>query len=136
VRAVGLLLLLEVAGLGALGAYELSRVNWRSLAAWELPPRGTLESLAVVLFAPAALLAFVAALSFLLLLRRGWLLAAASQGLSLAACLGLYVELDRFYVYPIMAYCVLVILYLNSQAVRTAFRDAGNPKDSGAGSAP
>jgi hypothetical protein len=124
---VGLLLLLEAAALGALGAYELSRVDWRGIGP-SLPPPGVLEAAAVLLFAPSALLALLSGLSFLLLRRRGWLLAAVSQGLSLAVCLWLYSELRPPYVYPIMAYCVVVILYLNSRTVRTAFRDARAPK--------
>jgi VanZ family protein len=53
--------------------------------------------------------------------RRGWLLAAIAQGLSLAVSLWLYSWFQPTYVYPIMAYCILMILYLNSNEVRLAF---------------
>ena len=53
--------------------------------------------------------------------RRGWLLAAISQGLVVATGLWLYAEYEPPYVYPIMAYAVLMILYLNSHDVRTIF---------------
>lgn len=124
VRAIGLLLILQVAGLAALGAYEfyyvLSEVDWRNIGP-EAPPQRVVEALAVFFFAPPAVMMFVSALGFLFMRRRGWLLAAISQGLSLGICLWLYTELQPLYVYPIMAYCVLIILYLNSQDVRTVF---------------
>ncbi len=65
-----------------------------------------------------------------MLRRKGWLLAAIGQGLSVAVCLWLYSELQPWYVYPIMAYCTLMILYLNSHDVRMMFlprRDAAKP---------
>jgi hypothetical protein len=124
VRAIGGLLMLQVAGLVALGAYQfyhvLSKIDWRDLGP-EAPPDPVIEALAVFLFAPPAVMMFVAALGFLFMRRRGWILAAISQGLSLVICLWLYTELQPVYVYPIMAYCVFVILYLNSQDVRTVF---------------
>jgi hypothetical protein len=124
VRAIGLLLLLQVAGLAALGAYEfyfvLAEVDWLDLGP-EAPPQPVVEALAVFLFAPPAVMMLVAALGFLFMRRRGWLLAAISQALTLVVCLSLYTDLQPLYVYPIMAYCVLIIFYLNSQDVRAVF---------------
>ena len=60
-------------------------------------------------------------MSFLVLRRKGWLLAAIAQGLSLGCLLWLYTLFQPGYVYPIMAYCVLMILYLNSHDVRVVF---------------
>lgn len=124
VRAIGLLLILEVVGLVALGVYEfsqvLSRVDWQRVRPESVTPE-VVEAAAVVLFVPPAVLMVVSALGFLFMRRRGWVLAAISQGLSLGLCLWLYAEIQPYYVYPIMAYCVLVILYLNSQGVRTVF---------------
>ena len=65
----------------------------------------------------------------------GWLLAAISQGLSLGVCLWLYSQFQPWYVYPIMAYCILMILYLNSQDVRVVFlprRSAARQEPGGA----
>ena len=39
-------------------------------------------------------------------------------------CLWLYSWFQPWYVYPIMAYCILMILYLNSQDVRVVFHRA------------
>ena len=126
IRAIGLLLILEAAGLVGLGLYEFSRIRWRQLlAAREWPGPEVIEAAAVALFAPPAVLTLVSALGFLLLRRRGWLLAAISQGLTLAACLFLYSELQPTYVYPVMAYAILLVLYLNSHDVRVVFHPGG-----------
>lgn len=122
VRAIGLLLMLEAAGIAAFGAYEFSRVDWRRIvSSREAPPAEVVETLALVLFAPAVALTLFSALGFLLLRRRGWLLAAISQGLAVATGLWLYAEYEPAYVYPIMAYAVLMILYLNVHDVRAVF---------------
>ena len=122
VRAIGLLLFLEAAVIVALGAYEFSRVDWRLVvSAWVVPSREVGEVGALILFAPAAVLTLFAALGFLLLRRRGWLLGAISQGTVVGVCLFLYAEYEPIYVYPIMAYAVLMILYLNVHDVRAVF---------------
>lgn len=121
VRVIGLLLILEVIGLVGLGAYEFLQVDWQRVRFEEEPSQQVVEVLAFVLFAPPAVLTLLSALSFLLLRRRGWLLAAIAQGLSVAVSLWLYSMFQPVYVYPIMAYCVLMILYLNSQDVRVVF---------------
>ena len=121
VRILGLLLLLQVVGIVVLGIFEFSQVDWRRIRPEWNPPREAAEALATVLFAPSAVLALMAAVGFLLMKRRGWLLAAISQGLSLAICLWLYSEWRVGFVYPVMVYCILMILYLNSHDVRMAF---------------
>ena len=120
VRVVGLLLALQAAGLAGIVAYELSRLDWRL----DLGPLfgqafGAATSL---LFAPPAVLALLAALGFLFLSRRGWLLAAIAEGWSLGTCLWLYSGPEEpIYVYPVMVYCILMVLYLNSHSVRVVF---------------
>jgi hypothetical protein len=131
-RAVGLLLVLQVICLVGLGAYEFVQVDWQRVQL-EVPPQQAIEVLALVLFAPSAVLTLLSALSFLLLRRKGWILAAIGQGLSLAVCLWLYSQLQPWYVYPIMAYCALLILYLNSHDVRTVFHPRRDPAKPGGG---
>ena len=121
VRAIGLLLILQVLGLAGLGVYELTQVDWQRVQTETSLSQQAIEVLAFVLFVPSAVMTLLSALSFLLLRRRGWLLAAIGQGLSLGVCLWLYSELQPWYVYPVMAYGVVMILYLNSQDVRTIF---------------
>ena len=89
VRAIGLLLVLQVACLVALGAHEALQVDWRWVSTETAPSRHVIEALSLALFIPPAVITLVSALGFLLLRRRGWLLAAISQGLSLGVCLWL-----------------------------------------------
>ena len=130
IRVIGLLLFLQLVGLAGLGAYEFTHLDLQRLRLDATPSRQVIEVLAFALFVPSVVLTLLSALSFLLLRRKGWLLAAIGQGLSVAVCLWLYSELQPWYVYPIMAYCTLMILYLNSQDVRMMFhprRDAAKP---------
>jgi hypothetical protein len=94
-----------------------------------------IEAVAFILFVPSAVLTLLSALSFLVLRRRGWLLAAIGQGLGLAVCLWLYSRFQPWYVYPIMAYCTLMILYLNSHDVRVVFRRKRDAGERGLGEA-
>ena len=134
IRAIGLLLILQVIGLVALGAYEFAQVDWQRLDLEAPPPQAVIEVAAFAVFAPPAVLTLLSGLSFLLLRRRGWLLSAIAQGLSLAACLWLYTLFQPGYVYPIMAYCIVMILYLNSHDVRVVFR-RGREAEQGLGGA-
>jgi hypothetical protein len=130
IRVIGLLLVLEVIGVLALGAYEFARVDWQRIRL-DAPPPEPIEVLAFILFAPSAALTLLSALSFLLLRRKGWILAALGQGLTLAVCLWLYSRLQPWYVYPVMAYCTLMILYLNSHDVRAVFHPRREPAERG-----
>jgi hypothetical protein len=120
VKVIGVLLILEVVGLLAIGAFEFSQIHWRGLEL-ESQQHQAAEVAVYALFVPSGVLTLMSALSFLFMRRRGWLLAAIAQGLSLAVSLWLYTWFRPEYVYPIMAYCVLMILYLNSYDVRVVF---------------
>jgi hypothetical protein len=130
IKVIGLLLILQVIGLIGLGAYEFVQVEWQRIQLDATTPQA-IEVLAFVLFAPSAVLTLLSALSFLLLRRKGWILAALGQGLCLAVCLWLYSQFQPWYVYPIMAYCTLMILYLNSHDVRTMFHPRREPAKPG-----
>jgi hypothetical protein len=125
VRVIGVLLILEVIGLIALGVYEFWQVDWRGIDPEHLSRR-MVEALVFALFVPSAILTLMSALSFLFLRRRGWLGAAIAQGVSLAVCLWLYTLFQPGYVYPVMGYCILMILYLNSHDVRVVFHPRRN----------
>ena len=125
VRLVGALLVLQAAGLVGLVAYGgMLRIGWERMGLWsEL--RSSFETLAVGgIFLAAATVAGVAARCFLFMRRRGWLLAALAQTLALGTCLVLYSELEPRFVYPVMLYCIVMILYLNSRYVRDVFHPA------------
>ncbi len=143
VRMIGLLLILQVVGLVGIGVYEFASLDWEEGMNIDLelidptqPPESELEALAlqvaeaavfVIFFLPPALMMLLAGLSFLLLKRRGWLLAAIAQGLSLGASLWIYTELNPNYIYPIMVYCILMVMYLNSHDVRVVFHSRRDP---------
>jgi len=134
IRVVGLLLILQVIGLAGLAAYEVVQVDLQRVRPEVPSSQQVLEVLAFVLFVPSAVMTLISALSFLLLRRKGWILAAIGQGLSLAVCLWLYSQFQPWYVYPIMAYCTLMILYLNSQDVRMLFHPRRVPAKPGGAS--
>ncbi len=140
-RVLGVLLILQVVALVGLGVYLFSRMDWDRLLALSddqvqtLP--GPLENqleqaiLFVVFFLPPAVLLLLAGLSFVFLRRRGWLLASVAQGVVLLACLFFYPDPRPRYTYPIIAYCILMVLYLNSQSVRAVFHSRRRTAASG-----
>jgi hypothetical protein len=131
VRVVGALLLLQLVGLVSIGVYLFSSIDWDRLLTLiddqvqTLP--GPLEKqleqaiLFVIFFLPPAVLLLLAGLSFMLLRRRGWLLASVAQSIVLLACLFSYPDPRPEFAYPIIAYCILMVLYLNSRDVRAMF---------------
>ena len=136
VRANALLLVLQAAGLGGIGAYNVYGVEWQQVQQ-QLETDATLSQrltetveqavvIVLILGIPAAL-ALLAAFGFLFLFRMGWLLAMIVQSLTLLACLLLYTEWEEIlyqepvFVYPVMLYCIVMVLYLNSSDVRAAF---------------
>jgi hypothetical protein len=141
IRAVGLLLLLQAIGLVGLITYGLLQIDWQQVRfdsqqglelEIQLDSSQEEESVldadravvAAVLFLLSIVLAILGALSFLLFSRRGWLLASLAQTLSLGACMELYynpVSENPAFIYPVMLYCILMILYLNSSEVRVVF---------------
>lgn len=137
VRANGLLLILQAAGLGGIGAYNIYQVDWQQLLQQaengETPPLEVTEAVehvvvVIVTFGPPAILAILAALGFLFLFRVGWLLAMLVQALTLLACLLIYSNWtpvsgwNPMFIYPVMLYCIVMVLYLNSSDVRKAFQ--------------
>ena len=127
VKVIGVLLILEVIGLVVIGGFEFWQIHWGRINL-EGTRHDAVEKAVFALFIPSGVLTLMSAFSFLVMRRRGWLLAAIAQGLSLAVSLWLYSWFQPNYVYPIMAYCVLMILYLNSHDVRVVFlhgRDSG-----------
>jgi amino acid transporter len=130
----GALLILQGVGLMGIGAYFFGRIDWdRALVVTngqglidvqtvDGPWLEPLEQAALfaTYYIPPAVLLLLAGLSFLIVRRRGWLLAITAQSLILLACLFGYPDPRPGFVYPIIASCILLVLYLNSRGVRTA----------------
>jgi hypothetical protein len=125
---LGVLLILQVVAMVGLGVWLFTRVDWdRAIALSNEPAQNVPKALqlqaeqaimfAVYFFAPVILL-LLAGLGFLLLRRRGWMLASIAQALTMLACLFAYGTSRPWFAYPIIAYCILMILYLNSRSVQ------------------
>ena len=130
-RVLGVLLMLQVVALVGFGAYLFFSIDWDRILALanegEITVPKSMEHqveqaiLFAIFFLPPVVLLLLAGLGFLLLRRRGWLLASVAQGLTLLACLFYYPDPQPEFTYPIIAYCILMVLYLNSQGVRVVF---------------
>jgi hypothetical protein len=118
VCAVGVLLLLQAAGYVALSIYLLFPLERYT----DLVPQRQVDALSYgFILIPAAILAVLSAVGFLLLFRAGWLLAMAMQGATLFGCLALYFDTRPRLIFPVMLYCAVLAFYLNSFDVRVAF---------------
>ncbi len=144
-RVLGVLLLLQSVALVGIGSRLLTGIDWDRVVtladerAQTLPKHleQQLEQAVVfaVLFLGPTILLLLAGLGFVLLRRRGWLLASVAQGAILLACLFSYPDPRPWFAYPLIAYCILMVLYLNSQGVRTVFRTRETPTSKGSGTA-
>lgn len=130
-RVLGVLLILQSVVFVGIGVRLFTVIDWDRVVtladeqAQNLPKNLEQQLVqaalfAVLFFAPTILM-FLAGLSFVLLRRRGWLLASVAEGVVLLACLFMYPDPRPSFAYPIIAYCILMVLYLNSQGVRTVF---------------
>ena len=131
-RLLGVLLLLQVVAMVVIGVLLFSSVNWDkalkvttgqgqiNAQAIEGPWLKALEQallFGIYFLAPVVLLLF-SGLGFVLLRRRGWLLASVAQALIMLACLFFYGASRPWFAYPLIAYSILMILLLNSRSVR------------------
>jgi hypothetical protein len=131
---LGVLLILQVGAMVGIGVWLFSRIDWdrvkvlanepgqiqvRTIDGALLKP---LEQaiLYVIYFLPPAILLLLAGLGFMLLRRRGWMLASVAQALIMLACLFFYGDSRPWFAYPLIAYSILMILLLNSRSVRAA----------------
>jgi hypothetical protein len=129
-RILGVLLLLQVVAIVGVGVWLFTSIDWDRILtlaneqAQDLPKplEKQLEQaiLYVVYFLGPVILLLLAGLGFVLLRRRGWMLASVAQAIIMLACLFFYTDPRPWFAYPIIAYCILMILYLNSQSVRAA----------------
>ena len=147
-RLLGVLLILQVAVMVGIAVWLFYTVDWSMVVNLSNQPgqvkldtddKDTAKKLtraivyAVYFLAPSILL-FLAGLGFVLLRRRGWMLASVAQALTMLACLFFYGASRPWFAYPIIAYCILMILLLNSRSVRAVvhrrpLRQAGSRRE-------
>jgi hypothetical protein len=133
-RLLGVLLILQVGAMVGIGVWLFSRIDWDRVRVLANEPGqiqvqtidGALLKpleqaiLYVIYFLPPAILLLLAGLGFVLLRRRGWMLASVAQALIMLACLFFYGDSRPWFAYPLIAYSILMILLLNSRSVRAA----------------
>ena len=111
--------------------WDLSR-DWETVllyiaTLWGQPPSptaaqpDTVSALEFLLFLPLAPIIVINALGFFLLRPLGWMTAMMTQGVVLAICLDQYLRTEKFFIYPLMVYAILMVLYLNTLHVRITF---------------
>jgi len=131
-RLLGVLLLVQVFAMVGTGVWLFTRFDWdRALritsgsgkfdvqtveGPW-LEPLVRALLFAVYFLGPVILL-LLAGLGFVLLRRRGWMLASVAQALIMLSCLFFYGDSRPWFAYPLIAYSILMILLLNSRSVR------------------
>ena len=137
-RLLGVLLILQFLAMVGIGVWLFSRFDWdRALritsgsgkinaqtveGPW-LEPLVQALLFAFYFLGPGILL-LLAGLGFVLLRRRGWMLASVAQSLVMLACLFYYGDSRPWFAYPLIDYSILMILFLNSRSVRAVV----NPK--------
>ena len=132
-RLLGVLLLLQVVAMVGLGVWLFSRFDWdramkitsgsgkinvQTIDGPWLEPLVRALLFAVYFLGPVVLL-LLAGLGFVLLRRRGWMLASVAQALIMLACLFFYGASRPWFAYALIAYSIFMILLLNSRSVRT-----------------
>ncbi|MGH3148377.1 MAG: hypothetical protein ACRDTR_21555 [Rubrobacter sp.] len=125
-RILGVLLILQVVAIVGIGVSLFTSIDWDRVMAlsnaqtFPEPLAMQVEEafLFVVYFLVPVILLLLAGFGFVLLRRRGWMLASIAQAVIMLACLFYYSDPRPGFVYPIIAYCIVMILYLNSQSVR------------------
>jgi hypothetical protein len=131
-RLLGVLLILQVVAMVGLGVWLYAIVDWDAVVNLSNKPgqilldtndKETAKKLVraivftIYFFVPMVLL-LLSGLGFVLLRRRGWMLASVAQALTMLACLFFYGTSRPWFAYPIIAYSIFMILLLNSRSVR------------------
>jgi hypothetical protein len=133
-RLLGVLLILQVGTMVGIGVWLFSRIDWDRVKVLANEP-GQIQVQTIdgallkpieqailyfIYFLPPAILLLLAGLGFVLLRRRGWMLASVAQALIMLACLFYYGDSRPWFAYPLIAYSIFMILLLNSRSVQAA----------------
>jgi len=126
-RAISLLLFIQMAGLCIITAYFLQQVDWERELDDTMPSIAALDVMVwTAVVAPLVVLLFITAVGFFFRWSFAWHSAMTLQGVMLLGCLTIYFfTLSRLrnshLLYLSMVYCILMVLYLNTSDVRLAF---------------
>lgn len=126
-RAISLLLFLQMAGLCGVTAYFLQQFDWEQEMADPMLSVAALDVLVwTAVVAPLAALLLITAIGFFFRRSFAWHFAMTAQGIMLLGSLTVYFLTnshlrDSHLLYLSMLYCILMVLYLNTSDVRMAF---------------
>lgn len=126
-RAISMLLFLQMTGLLIITAYFLEQIDWEQEL---VDPMLSVAALDVIVWtavvAPLGLLLLITTIGFFFRRSFAWHSAMTLQGVMLLGCLTIYFFTDSHLrnshlLYLSMLYCILMVLYLNTSDVRMAF---------------
>ena len=126
-RAISLLLFVQMASLCVITAYFLKQIDWELELAGTAPSVAALDLIAwTASVTPIAILLLITAIGFFFRRSFAWHSAMTLQGLMLLGCLTIYFFTNSLLrnshlIYLSMLYCILMVLYLNTRDVRMAF---------------
>ncbi len=126
-RAISLLLFLQMVGLCLITAYYLQQIDWEQELYDTMPSIAALDIMVwTAVVVPLVILLFITAIGFFFRRSFAWHSAMTLQGLMLLSCLTIYfltnsVLRSSHLLYFSMLYCILMVLYLNTSDVRMAF---------------
>jgi hypothetical protein len=127
IRAITVLLILQALLTTAVNLHFLNQIDWEMELAYAAPSVQATES---ALFAgallPLSTMMIPIAIAFFFQRRFAWLLAMLCEALILCTCLWVYFFTwswlrESAWLYIVMAPCIVIVLYLNTYDVRTAF---------------
>lgn len=122
VKAVTWLLLLETAAFVIIAAIHWLELNLAQISLVAALGGQMLSTLAgAVAFSALAFIGLLAIASFVRLWQSGWLYAMLGQGLTLAFMLTQTFRELHFYTYGLMAYAVVMVVYLHHPDIQAAF---------------
>jgi hypothetical protein len=122
-RVLSFMLMAQAIGMVGVAAQRLIEVNWQVETRGIMPSIQALNAAGLALaLLPLGVVTAFTALGLYLVQLGAWLRAMVIQGIVLAGCLFFYLDgrADNT-VYAIMFFSILIIWYLNTNEVRTAF---------------
>ncbi|RIK42940.1 MAG: hypothetical protein DCC55_07260 [Chloroflexi bacterium] len=126
IRAISLLMAVQALCLAGVIVYFVRQVDWDNELIAVPSPMAVDTFLFTAGYGIIAVMLLMTATSFYFQRRSAWVIAIALQGLALGFALWIYFGTTSHFrqspwLYVIMAYSVILVLYLNTADVRTAF---------------
>jgi hypothetical protein len=127
IRAITVLLIVQALTTTAVNLYFLYQIDWQyEMAYAALSVEATESALFAGVLLPLSTITIAVAIAFFFQRRIAWLFAMLCEALILCTCLWVYFFTwswlrESAWLYIVMAPCIVIVLYLNTYDVRTAF---------------